>query len=61
MYAVARDSQRAMKRIASEPRKNDLKGFKGFHLKYGPSQGHDLALAVFHVPSPLDSGKRPSP
>ena len=36
---------------ASEREGNILKGFNDFHLKYGPSQGQNLALAVVLVPN----------
>ena len=41
---------------APERRGDNLKGFKGFHLKNGSSQGQDLALTVLYVPCSLDSG-----
>ena len=42
---------------ASEREGNILKGFNDFHLKYGPRQGQNLALAVVLVPnSPEEEG-----
>ena len=49
-------NRRRIQRAATDREGNNLKDFKDFNLENGSSQGHNLALTVLRVPSPLDSG-----